>query len=150
MVMRQIAFYLFWALTSLVYGQDKVNFLSENNSGFISLRVVAYGKKSKDAVMNAELFAIQTILFRGVPGSNQVEYPLIGTDEKTIIEKHSDYFRQFFKQERFRTFIISNVPVSKFGKDVTGKKCITTDVKVNLRSLRLDLEGSGIIRKFGF
>ena len=72
-------------------GQDKVTYVSDG-TGTISLRVLSYGKKSKEAMNNAEKVAIQTILFRGIPGSNQVEYPLVGVNEKAIQEQHGAYF----------------------------------------------------------
>ncbi|AHF13664.1 hypothetical protein BARVI_03655 [Barnesiella viscericola DSM 18177] len=130
-------------------GQDKVTYVSDG-TGTISLRVLSYGKKSKEAMNNAEKVAIQTILFRGIPGSNQVEYPLVGVNEKAIQEQHGAYFKELFDKERYHSFIISNVPISQFEKDATKKKRIIVDVKVNIRALRLDLEQNGIIRKFGF
>ncbi len=130
-------------------GQDKVSYVSDGTEN-ISLRVLSYGKKSKEAMDNAEKVAIQTILFRGIPGSNQVEYPMIGVNEKEIQEQHRVYFKELFDKERYHSFIISNVPISRFEKDATKKKRIIVDVKVNIRALRLDLEQNGIIRKFGF
>ena len=130
-------------------GQDKVSYVSDG-TGSISLRVLSYGKKSKEAMDNAEIKAIQAILFRGIPGSNQVEYPMAGISEKEMQSQHNSYFKELFDKERYRSFIISNVPISQFEKDATKKKRIIVDVKVNIRALRLDLEQNGVIRKFGF
>jgi hypothetical protein len=132
-----------------INGQDKVSYMSDG-AGYISLRVLSYGKKSKEAMDNAEKVAIQTILFRGIPGSNQVEYSMIGVNEKEIQEQHRAYFKELLDKDRYCSFIISNVPISQFEKDATKKKRIIVDVKVNIKALRLDLEQNGIIRKFGF
>jgi hypothetical protein len=140
---------LFAVITFSANGQDKVNYISDG-AGTISLRIIAYGKKSKDAIVNAEKTAIQTLLFRGIPGSNQVENPMISTNEVETQKKYADYFRNLFDKERCRSFIMSNIPVSEFAKDATKKKCITVDVKVNLKALQSDLEYNGIVRKFGF
>lgn len=133
----------------LVYGQGRVSYVNDGN-GTITLRVTAYGKKSKNAIENAEIEAIKTILFRGIPESTQCKNPLISTNENDIIKNNKDYFVDFFDRKRCRSFIISNVPVSKFSKDATNKKCITVDIKVNFKSIRSDLENHNIIRKFGF
>lgn len=131
------------------FGQDKVNFLSDGPNT-LSLRVTAYGKKAKEAMENAEQSAIRTILFRGVPGSNQVENPLIGVNEESIQKEHKNYFNDFFEGKRYSSFILSNTPISQFAKDATKKKCIVVDIKVNLQALRSDLEQQKVIRKFGF
>ena len=131
------------------FGQDKVNFLSDGTNT-ISLRVTAYGKNAKEATESAGQSAIQAILFRGIPDSNQAGKPLIGVDEEKIEKEHKKYFKEFFDENRCNSFVLSNIPVSKFAKDVTKKKCIVVDVKVNLQALRSDLECHKVIRKFGF
>lgn len=134
---------------SIAFGQNKVNFLSDGQ-GTISLRVTAYGKKAKEAMENAEQAAIKAILFRGAPGSNQVERPLVGVNEEKIQKEHKSYFKELFEEKRCSSFILSGVPISKFSKDATKKKCIVMDIKVNLQALRSDLEQHKVIRKFGF
>ncbi|MCD8318794.1 MAG: hypothetical protein LUC45_08180 [Paraprevotella sp.] len=136
-------------LPVFLFGQGRMSFLTEAHQT-ISLRVTAYGKKAKDALANAEQSAIKEILFRGVPGSNQIESPMLGTDEALYMKQHSKYFNELFEKGRYQTFIMSDVPVSEFAKDVTKKKSITTDIKVNLGALQADLENNQIIRKFGF
>ena len=150
-MLRYLFLFLFlipWVVTCAI-AQDKVNFQSEADN-IITLRVTAYGKKAENAIVNAERAAIQAILFRGIPGSKIVSNPLVGTDEIEIQKEHSDYFSSFFQNGRYRSFVLSNVPVSDFGKDITKKKCITVDVKINIQGLRIDLEKQGVIRKFGF
>lgn len=132
-----------------LFGQNKVNFLSDGPNT-LSLRVTAYGKKAKEAIENAEQAAVRAILFRGIPGSNQAENPLIGVNEEKIQKEHKSYFKELFEEKRCSSFILSTIPVSKFSKDATKKKCIVTDIKVNLQALRSDLEQHKVIRKFGF
>lgn len=149
-MIRYYILFMFLLVASVSIGQDRVNFLSDGQGGTLSLRVIAYGKKAKEATINAEQSAIKAILFRGIPGSNQVEKPLIGVDEEKILKENKKYFKGFFEEQRYSSFILSNIPISKFTKDVTKKKCITVDLKVNLQALRSDLEQHKIIRKFGF
>lgn len=148
-MLRTVITHLCIVLCIAAFSQERVSFTADG-PGTISLRVTAYGKKAKDASANAELAAVKAILFRGVPGSNQAENPLAGTDETTVMKQHKGYFHELFDEGRYHSFILANVPVSKFGKDATKKKCITTDVKVNLGALRSDLETQQVIRKFGF
>lgn len=135
------------------YSQKKlptpqVNYVS-GNSGTITMRAIGSGKKQQDAISEAEKNAINVLLFRGLPESEQ-KTALIGTDESGEIEKHKEYFDQFYTQKRYKTFIMSSIPVSNFAKQNGGAKGLTLDVKVNLAALRTDLEQNNIIRKFGF
>ncbi len=148
-MLRHCLFIICLLTTYSISGQNKVNFLSDG-SNTLSLRVTAYGKKAKEAIENAEQAAVRTILFRGIPGSNQVENPLIGVNEEKIQKEHKAYFKELFEEKRCNSFILSTVPVSKFSKDATKKKCIVADIKVNLQALRSDLEQHKVIRKFGF
>lgn len=148
-MLRHCLFIICLLTTYSISGQNKVNFLSDG-SNTLSLRVTAYGKKAKEAIENAEQAAVRTILFRGIPGSNQVENPLIGVNEEKIQKEHKAYFKELFEEKRCSSFILSTVPVSKFSKDATKKKCIVADIKVNLQTLRSDLEQHKVIRKFGF
>lgn len=148
-MLRSLLFYLLLIVASVTYGQDKIGFLSDGTNS-ISLRVTAYGKDAKNAAANAKLSAIKTVLFRGIPGSNLVENPMVGVDEAEIQKKHSKYFDELFGKGRYESFILSDVAVSSFAKDATKKKSITLDLKVNLKALRSDLEQHNVIRKFGF
>ena len=45
---------------------------------------------------------------------------------------------------------MSSISTSDLTKHKGGKKSIAVDIKINLVSLRKDLEQNNIIRKFGF
>lgn len=127
--------------------QYNVNYLSSDGTS-ISVRSVGYAKKKAQAAEAAEQMAVMSLLFRGVPGSQQSR-PLAGTDEAAIIKAHKSYFDSFLEGKRYKSFITSSIPVSEFGKDASGRKSISMDVTINLKALRADLEQQGIIRKFG-
>ena len=94
----------------------------------------------------AEKQAFETLLFRGVPGS-QVPNAMIGTDESEIKSKYKDYFQDFYGNRRCRTFIMSS------SKSSSGRKqaftSVTLELKINFHALRKDLENKGLIRGFG-
>lgn len=119
------------------------SFLSEQN-GIITVKSSGAGKSAEQAKRAAEKSAISTLLFRGFPESSQ-KAPLVGYQEEEITGKHSRYFRQLYKQERYLSFLTSSQPVSRY-----ANKALTVEVSINLRALRTDLEENGIIRKFGY
>jgi len=127
---------------------SEVNFLS-GNDGTITMRAMGSGQKQEDAINDAEKNAFNVILFRGLPQSEQ-KIALIGTNESEEIEKNKQYFEKFYTQMRYKTFVMSSIPVSNFKKQNGGLKRLAIDIKINLVALRKDLEQNNIIRKFGF
>ncbi|MDX6188396.1 hypothetical protein SGQ83_03465 [Flavobacterium sp. Fl-318] len=127
---------------------SEVNYVS-GNAGTITMRTIGNGSNEMEAISEAEKNAINVLLFRGLPESEQ-KSALVGTHESEEIEKHKTYFEKFYTQKRYKTFFMSSIPVSDFAKQKGGAKSLTLDVKVNLAALRTDLEQNNIIRKFGF
>lgn len=120
-----------------------------NIEGTIVVRSIGFGKSIEVATDEAESNAIKIVLFRGLPDSEQ-KSAMIGTNESEILNNNKEYFNRFFTDKRYKTFIISSVPVTDFIRKKGGKKSITIDVKINIEALRIDLEQSKVIRKFGF
>jgi hypothetical protein len=126
----------------------EVNFLT-GNDGTITMRAIGIGSNQEDAIIDAEKNAFNVIFFRGLPESEQ-KIALIGTNETEEKEKYKDYFDKFYKEKRYKTFVMSSIPTSDLIKYKGGKKSISIDVKINLVALRKDLEQFNIIRKFGY
>ena len=126
----------------------KVNFLEESD-GTITARAIGVGSTQDDAINDAEKNTFDVILFRGLPNSDQ-KTALIGTDESEEKVRHKEYFKQFYLERRYKTFLMSSVPTSSLVEYEGGEKSIGVDIKINLISLRKDLEQNDIIRKFGF
>lgn len=118
--------------------------------GVISMRSLGLGKNKQEAIDDAEKNAISTLLFRGLPKSGQ-EMPLLGIDEEACKKKHPDYLNTLLGiSKRYKTFIVASIPVTSLQKQENGLKNIAADVRVNINSLRLDLEKQGLIRRFGY
>jgi hypothetical protein len=113
------------------------------------MRAIGFGTNQEDAIIDAEINSFNVLLFRGLPESEQ-KIALIGTNEFNEKEKHKDYFNKFYTDKRYKTFIMSSIPTSSLTRHKGGKKSIAVDVKINLLSLRRDLEENNIIRKFGY
>jgi hypothetical protein len=129
----------------------EVNYLGKGQQGTINVSSIGYGKKMGDieeVKKNAEINAFNTLLFRGIPGTD-LQNAMLGTNESEIKSKNSDYFKSFFNNNRYRTFIMSSNPTSSLFKE-KGYNKITIVMKINIYSLRKDLEQNGVIRKFGF
>lgn len=129
----------------------EVNFIGKSNQGTINLRSIGYAKNLKsleDAVTDAEKNAFNTILFRGIPGTD-VGNAMIGLNEKDIKSKHSSYFNSFYGGKRYKSFMMSSNPTTPIIKK-KGYKKITVDITINIQSLRKDLEDNQVIRGFGF
>jgi hypothetical protein len=126
----------------------EVNFIS-GWEGTITMRATGTGLTRNEAIEDAERKAFQVLLFRGLPGSDQ-HIALIGSDESAERIRHKAYFDQFYSEKRYRTFIMSSIPVTSWARFGCGRKSISVDLKINLIALRKDLEQFHVIRKFGY
>ncbi len=113
----------------------------------VTLRSIGYGKKAAAAANNAEISAVETILFAGAPGSRFAS-PLIQEDKATIENKYRKFFTAFY-DHAYKDYVETSVVVTAFGKNDLKQKCITMDVCIRVTQLRAFLENNGIIRKFG-
>jgi len=130
------------------YSPTSVVFVSGDNST-ITMRATATGGSQQEALNNAEMNAIDVILFRGVPESTQRMALVSSNESKEMMDNHP-YFTEFYNGKRYKSFIISSNPVGGFTK-LKGRQIQTTaDVKINVVNLRRDLEQAGVIRRFGF
>lgn len=131
------------------YLTHSVNYISED-SQTINLRCDGFGQNELTAITDAEKYAVESILFRGIPDS-QLKDPLVNINENDARKNNKKYFDELLEEKRYKTFIISSIPTTKIHhvKGGGGQKSISIDVSINLRALRTDLEQNGIIRKFG-
>jgi hypothetical protein len=129
------------------YETSEVNFISKETNGTITLKSLGYGNNLETAVANAQIKCFDVLLFKGIPGT-ELNVPLI---ENEIVAKqnNSNYFKKFYEQNYYKSFIMSSTESSNLIDLKTGKK-IFVDIKINFNSLRKDLEQNHIIRKFGF
>jgi hypothetical protein len=126
---------------------SEVNFLYKESQGSIAVKSVGFGNNQETAEVNAEQNAFYVVLFRGIPGTEQ-NIPLVENEQESK-SKHVKYFENFFEKGYYKTFMMSSIISSKLSKSNSGKT-ITLNVKININSLRKDLEQNQIIRKFGF
>jgi len=150
--MKRILFVSFLSIifscSPKIYPVQSCVAISEQGSN-LTIRATGYGKRKIGALDAAEKNAINTLLFRGISGT-QNWIPLVCIDEETAKNEYQQYFDNLFNHGRHKSFIISSVPVSDYSKTKYKAWSITTDVVINVSSLRKDLETQGIIRRFGY
>ena len=139
---------LFFNACRTIYPSAEVNYLS-GDENTVMVRAVGIGVNKEKAILDAEQKVFEVLFFRGLPQSTQ-KRPLIGSNETEEKAKHKKYFDEFYDKQRYRSFIMSSIPVSDLAKYKEGQKMISVDVKVNLSALRRDLESFNVIRKFGY
>ena len=127
--------------------QYQAKYISSDGD-LVKMRCVGYAKKAKDAVVDAELSAVNTVLFHGVSGAPRFSSPLISVPERDAVHDNKKYFNDFY-DGGYRRFVVSSEMLTKLKKDASRRKSMTVDVTVNVRALREDLEKNGVIRKFG-
>jgi hypothetical protein len=122
-------------------------FESAGEPGTIILNSTGYYKGGVDeTTFVAEKQAFETLLFRGIPGS-EVSNPLIGINEAEIKEKNKKYFDEFYTGKRYRTFVMSSEKIDT--KQSKGFRSVKIRLKINVSSLTKDLEYKGVKRGFG-
>lgn len=151
--MKSILTFLILIIYISAYSQKsdvsgEVNFVSEMD-GTITARVIGYGSNIEKAKAEAELKAIEIILFRGLPESTQ-KTGLLEKGEFEAKHKNSTYFQNFYGKKGYKNFIMSSIPTSALIKNKGGQKSLGVDIKINVTALRIDLEQNQFIRKFGF
>jgi len=125
----------------------EVNVVSEDKHKIIEVRSIGFGDSKESAFYDSEKKAFEILFFRGIPNTS-VETPLIGSNESELMNKHSKYFESFFKN-RYKSFIMSISESSPSQKN-KGVISVVSDIKINILSLKKDLEENGLVRKFGF
>lgn len=137
-----IAFLFLGILSQLAYSQN-ISCVSDTNETLTCV-VTVTGIKEKKAVASAESALRYALFFRGIPDSKHCKQPLVGTDE-SFAANHPKYFKEMFDDDRFASFITNTDFISYTKKN----KISVVSFTVNIKALRLDLEGQGVKRRFG-
>lgn len=115
-----------------------------SDTGTITVDSKGYASDLSTAVYYAERNALENILFKGIPGSNQRQ-PLIPNENKSW-ESHAAVLNKLLSED-YPKYIMNSetLNVSNSGA-VSLQRTITFDIN----ALRKYLEIEGVIRKFGF
>lgn len=130
----------------------KVEFVSQELDGTVTVISLGNGRNRMDAVTQAKKNAIYSLLFKGI-NSNQNEYilrPLV--PEVNAEVKYKDYFNLFFKDNGEYEKYVTNTdePFLKRIKRYEGKsqneKYFSSILRIDLPSLEKKLKQDNIIK----
>ncbi|MBE6318630.1 MAG: hypothetical protein E7081_06625 [Bacteroidales bacterium] len=125
------------------YNASMIGFTNET----ITLRCTGYGKNASKASNDAEISAIKSLLFHGIPNS-KYRIAFIQGNQAIIEQDNKPFFENFYKSE-YKNFIEESVIATPFDKNENKQKCITLDIEIKASNLKSYLEKQGLIRKFG-
>lgn len=121
-----------------------VEFVS-GDKNTITLSSNGYAESEGKAVYYAEINAIENVLFRGIPNSNQ-ENPMIA-NESQLTNSQKIELENLVQREGYRNFLIQSYRSG--GGLNRGTWNITQIVKLDIQALRKYLEEKSLTRKFG-
>jgi ribonucleotide reductase alpha subunit len=124
----------------------EVSYLGKSEEGTIYISSCGYNKKDKKTYLQAVRNAFETLIFRGIPGS-EVNVPFV-ENEYEVKEKNKKYFDDLIDGGKYKSFI-TYISESEPTKEFKSKK-VCLQMKINQVALRKDLEQNQVIRKFGF
>ncbi len=117
----------------------------EYEEGVIHLVSEASAESLDKAVSFAERNAVENLLFKGIPNSNQ-EKPMV-PNEIEALQSHPEYFKSLIKNGRFQRFVMKSEVLSNSNENRIYY--IKQKISIDLNALRSDLEQNKIVRKFG-
>jgi hypothetical protein len=130
--------------------------------GVIYIRANGYGTNRFTLQDNAERTALEVLLYRGIPGSQQ-NLPLISEEYQAKFRGKPGYVKNLLDAEakKYRQFITRSEPITKMKSiRVRGEgfvdgsfkptKIQEFEIGINLSSLRRDMEANNVIRGFGY
>ncbi len=111
----------------------------------VTLASTATASGDTEGIYYCERNALENLLFRGIPGSNQ-ENPMI-ENEGQAYSNARNALDDLILRDGYRKFLIQSYMDDSYkaGKAKTRRQI----VKFDLQALRKHLEGAKIIRKFG-
>jgi hypothetical protein len=118
-----------------------VEFVS-GDKNTLTVTTQSFADKEAIAFAYAERNALENILFRGIPKSNQ-ENPMVADEDKARSSSLDRLINQDYKKYLISSFLVEKHKQKKV-------HYVTLEVKFDINALRKYLEDNGIVRKFGF
>ena len=136
------------------YGSNynyEVQIMGVGQDGTKVMKVWGFGKRVEDAIIEAKMNAVASVIFKGIPGGHgAAATPAILTDPNAG-EKHAQYFEEFFspggKYLQYITMTTDGMPSGQDRLKIdrrTYKVAIYAQVMYD--ALRKQLENDGIAR----
>ena len=123
----------------------KVEFVEQNEAQTITLKTSAFGADMAQASFYAERNAIENLLYKGIPGSNQRQAMI--PDEMDARSKHGKRLDDLVKN-KYGEYLMSSEVLYKH--DAKDGVFVEKHVKFDIGALRKYLEKYEVIRSFGY
>jgi hypothetical protein len=127
---------------------SQVKFIKEETTtNSLTVEVIGFGKNQTKSEENCAYNLFMTIFFRGIPNSPSPS-PLLGPDESVYFTANQNYFKSFFRQKKYNSFINSRncLKIEKVNK----RKQVTCRYKVNIPGIINELKSSKLLKEYGF
>jgi len=111
----------------------------------IHLVSVSRASSASEAASFAERNAVENLLFKGIPKSNQ-ESPMVANEIESL-GNHKFFYEQFLNGRDYEKFIIKSELQAKKGGGPAVE--VRQYVEFDLKAMRAHLESKGVIKKFG-
>ena len=133
------------APSAFVYQRSGKVVCQKYEQDVIHLRAEASAETTAKAISFAERNAIENLLFKGIPASNQ-EKPLVA-NETEAMRQNPEYFNNLINKEDYQRFVMK----SEIIENVAEQKAhfVKQLISIDLNAFRTDLEQNKIVRKFG-
>jgi hypothetical protein len=129
----------------------EVQIMGVGQDGTKVMKVWGYGKRVEDAIIEAKMNAVASVIFKGIPGGHgAAATPALLTDPNAG-DKHADYFEKFFspggKYLQFLTMTTDGMPSGQDRMSIKGGFKVAIYAQVMYDALRKQLEADGIARR---
>jgi hypothetical protein len=129
----------------------EVQIMGVGQDGTKVMKVWGYGKRVEDAIIEAKMNAVASVIFKGIPGGHgAAATPALLTDPNAG-EKHAAYFETFFspggKYLQFLTMTTDGMPSGQDRLSIKKGYKVAIYAQVMYDALRKQLEADGIARR---
>ncbi len=129
----------------------EVQIMGVGQDGTKVMKVWGYGKRVEDAIIEAKMNAVASVIFKGIPGGHGAAATPAILRDPNASEKHADYFDDFFspggKYLKFLALTTDGMPSGQDRLKIKDGFKVAIYAQVMYDALRKQLEADGIARR---
>ncbi len=129
----------------------EVQIMGVGQDGTKVMKVWGYGKRVEDAIIEAKMNAVASVIFRGIPGGHGAAATPAILSDPNAGDKHAAYFETFFspggKYLQFINLTTDGMPSGQDRLKIKGGFKVAIYTQVMYDNLRKQLEADGIARR---
>ncbi len=129
----------------------EVEIMGVGQDGTKVMKVWGYGRRVEDAVIEAKMNAVASVIFVGIPGGHGAAATPPLLRDPNAAEKHAEYFEKFFepggKYQQFLALTTDGMPSGQDRLKIKNGFKVAIYAQVRYDALRKQLEADGIARR---